>query len=290
MEKLPKAVMRDALKAQRNEATEYRVYSALAKSTKDKHNREVLDRIAKDELGHYNALRNITGRDVGPRRAWAAFFIFVSRVFGLTFGAKWLENGERGAQDWYTNLGKHMKGLDKILQDEEEHEKELIALISEERLEYAGSIVLGLNDALVELTGTLAGVSFAFQNNALIALSGLVMGIAAALSMAASAYLSKRADGQANAGKSSLYTGVAYIITVAILVAPFFVFDNYVPSITLTLIFAVLEIMLFTFYISVAKDYDFKRRFAEMAGISLGVAGLSFVVGLLVKSALGVEV
>ena len=163
-------------------------------------------------------------------------------------------------------------------------------MISEERLDYVGSVVLGLNDALVELTGTLAGVSFAFQNNALIALSGLVMGIAAALSMAASAYLSKRADGEANAGKSSLYTGVAYIITVGILVSPFFIFDNFVPSISLTLTFAVLEIMLFTFYISVAKGYDFKRRFVEMAGISLGVAGLSFVVGLVVKIALGVSV
>jgi len=150
--------------------------------------------------------------------------------------------------------------------------------------------VLGLNDALVELTGTLAGVSFAFQKASLIALSGLVMGVAAALSMAASAYLSKRADGAKNAGKSSLYTGVAYIITVVVLVLPFFLFTDYVAGIALTLVFAVLAIMLFTFYVSVAKGYDFKRRFAEMAGISLGVAGLSFLVGVLVKWALGVSV
>jgi VIT1/CCC1 family predicted Fe2+/Mn2+ transporter len=282
--------MRAALSAQKNEITEYRVYSSLAKSTKDKHNSAVLDKIAKDELRHYNIFKGITGRDVGPRRLWAAFFIFVSRIFGLTFGVKWLENREKGAQKGYAELGKSIKGLDKIIGDEEGHEKGLINMISEERLEYAGSIVLGLNDALVELTGTLAGVSFAFQNNSLIALSGLVMGIAAALSMAASAYLSKRADGEANAGKSSLYTGVAYIITVAVLVSPFFIFSTYLPSIALTLTFAILEIMLFTFYISVAKDYNFKKRFAEMAGISLGVAGLSFVVGLLVKSALGVSV
>lgn len=290
MEKLSGPAMRKALRAQRNEATEYRVYSNLAKITKDKHNKEVLEKIANEELAHYNALKKITGRDVGPRRLWAAFFIFISRIFGLTFGVKWLENGERGAQAWYVDLGKDVSGMEKIRKEEEAHEKALIALIQEERLDYAGSIVLGLNDALVELTGTLAGISFAFQNNALIALSGLVMGIAAALSMAASAYLSKRADGEKNAGKSSLYTGVAYILTVALLVSPFFIFNEYIPSIALTLIFAVLEIMLFTFYISVAKDYNFKIRFAEMAGISLGVAGLSFLVGLVVKSVLGVSV
>jgi len=98
------------------------------------------------------------------------------------------------------------------------------------------------------------------------------------------------ADGAKNAGKSSLYTGVAYILTVVLLVFPFFLFTDYIAGITLTLVFAVLEILLFTFYISVAKDYNFKRRFAQMAGISLGVAGLSFLVGLVVKSALGVSV
>ena len=44
-----------------------------------------------------------------------------------------------------------------MLSREEEHERELIALIDEERLRDMGSVVLGLNDALVEFTGMLAG-------------------------------------------------------------------------------------------------------------------------------------
>ncbi|MFY9203922.1 MAG: rubrerythrin family protein, partial [Limnochordia bacterium] len=43
-------------------------------------------------------------------------------------------------------------------------------------------------------------------------------------------------------------------------------------------------------YISVAKDLPFKKRFLEMAGISLSVAVLSFLVGFLVKHLLGIDV
>ena len=91
--------------------------------------------------------------------------------------------------------------------------------INEERLNYTGSIVLGLNDALVELTGTLAGLTFALQNTKLTALAGLITGIAASFSMAASEYLSQRSEGESErASTSALYTGVAYICTVALLI------------------------------------------------------------------------
>ena len=68
-----------------------------------------------------------------------------------------------------------------IVANEEKHELELIALIDEERLEYIGSVVLGLNDALIEFTGTLAGLTFALRNTQIIAVAGLIMGIAASL-------------------------------------------------------------------------------------------------------------
>lgn len=42
--------------------------------------------------------------------------------------------------------------------------------------------------------------------------------------------------------------------------------------------------------ISVARDQTFGRRFAEMAGLSLGVAGLSFLAGWILRAFLGVEV
>jgi VIT1/CCC1 family predicted Fe2+/Mn2+ transporter len=53
---------------------------------------------------------------------------------------------------------------------------------------------------------------------------------------------------------------------------------------------ALLIIMAFTFYISVAKDMPFKRRFIEMAVISLGVSVITFIIGVLVKKYIGVNV
>jgi VIT1/CCC1 family predicted Fe2+/Mn2+ transporter len=180
--------------------------------------------------------------------------------------------------------------MDKIIEDEERHEEELIAMIDEEKLNYIGSVVLGLNDALVELTGALAGYTFAFQNTRLIALTGLITGISASLSMAASEYLSTRQEGGDDALKSALYTGSAYVFTVIFLILPFLLIQNPFISLVASLVVAVLIIFIFNYYISVAKDYDFKRRFGEMAAISLGVAGISFLIGVLVKQFIGIEV
>jgi VIT1/CCC1 family predicted Fe2+/Mn2+ transporter len=171
------------------------------------------------------------------------------------------------------------------------HERELIALIDEERLKYVGSVVLGLNDALVEFTGTLAGLTFAIQNSQIIAVAGLITGVAASLSMAASEFLSQRSDATVGTspGKAALYTGATYIVTVSLLILPFLILKSPYLALVFTLISAVLVIFLFTFYISVAKDLPFWRRFAEMAAISLGIAGISFVIGLLIRVMLNVN-
>lgn len=119
---------------------------------------------------------------------------FLARVLGLSFALKLMEGGEEDAQEFYTEVSKKYPKVKKIEKDEEKHERKLIRILKDERLDYAGSIVLGLNDALVELTGTLAGLTFAFGNSRIIAVTGLIMGVAAALSMAASGYLSSREE------------------------------------------------------------------------------------------------
>ena len=163
-------------------------------------------------------------------------------------------------------------------------------MIEEERIKYVGSMVLGLNDALVELTGSLAGLAFALQNTRVVGMAGLIMGIAASLSMSASEYLSQKseADG-ATAIKAAFYTGVAYVITVVLLVAPFFIFSHFLLALAVTLVNVVLIIYVFTYFIAVVKEVSFKAMFTEMLFISLGVAFVSFVIGILARKALGVE-
>ncbi|MEA1911397.1 MAG: VIT1/CCC1 transporter family protein, partial [Spirochaetota bacterium] len=209
----------------------------------------------------------------------------------LTFGIKLMEKMEDIAHAEYLALAEQVPDVMKIAEDEDLHEKALIDLIEEEKLKYVGSVVLGLNDALVELTGALAGLTFALQNTRLIALAGLITGIAASFSMAASEYLSKKHEGEGeDALKSSFYTGLAYIVTVAMLILPYLIFENYLICLVLTLSIALLIIFIFNYYVSVAMDMPFKRRFFEMAGISLGVSLFSFGIGWVIRGVLGVEI
>ncbi len=276
--------------AQSNEITEYHIYKKLAEKTKDPHNSGILGRIAEDEKKHHDIFRDYTGNSGRPKKIRIFFFYWISRLFGITFGIKLMEKGEESAQINYSSFKDEIPEIEKIIADEDRHEEELIGMIKEERLEYAGSVVLGLNDALVELTGTLAGLTFALQNTRLIALAGLITGIAASFSMAASEYLSTKTDGGDNALKSSVYTGFAYIVTVFILIAPYLMLQNYMAALALTLISAVSIIFIFNYYISVAKDYNFRARFLEMTLISLGVAALSFVIGYVIRLTLGIEI
>lgn len=282
---------RQMLDFQRNEITEHHIYRRIAAGIKSAENAAVLERIAADELGHYHNWKSYTGQEVKPDwwKVWK--FTFISRLLGFTFGIKLMERGEEAAQVSYGPLAAAIPNIEKIAQDEDVHEAALINMLDEERLRYAGSVVLGLNDALVELTGALAGLTLALQNTRLIALSGLITGIAASLSMAASEYLSTRSeDTQKHPVRAAVYTGIAYIITVTLLILPYLLIQNYYLDLAIALTTAVLIIAVFNYYISVAKGEPFRKRFAEMAGLSLSVAAFSFGIGYLIRMWLGIEI
>lgn len=288
---LSAGLLQQLLAFQRNEITEYHIYQRLARTIKSPENQAILEKIAADELQHYHLWKTYTHQEVKPNRISLWFYYLISRVFGFTFGIRLMERGEADAQTNYAQLRGKIADIDAFIHDENTHEEALIGMLDEESLRYAGSIVLGLNDALVELTGALAGLTLALQNTQLIALTGLITGIAAALSMGTSEYLSTRSEQtEKHPLKASLYTGVAYILTVAILILPYLVFENYYLCLAFALGSAVLIIALFNYYISVAKAEPFRRRFFEMAGLSLGVAALSFILGYFIRTALGIEV
>ena len=272
------------LTAQRNEITEFHVYHKLSGLAKGEHNVRILKSIGDCERDHYQALREITGKDVAPDRLKVWFFYLVARIMGITFGLKLMEKGESSATAAYEGLSGAVAGLDRISREEAEHEEQLIGIIDDEKLKYVGSIVLGLNDALVELTGALAGFTLALGEIRLIALAGLITGIAGAFSMAASEYLSIKSAGQVlHPLRAAVYTGVTYLFTVLFLILPYLVLDNPTLSLGFTLVNALLVILLFTCYVSVAQDIPFRKRFSEMAAISLGVAALTFGISYVVR-------
>jgi VIT1/CCC1 family predicted Fe2+/Mn2+ transporter len=278
----------------RNELTEAAIYERLSKMEKDSGNREILERISADEMSHAKLIAAIVSENVKPCSFKIHWTVFCARVLGLTFVLRLMEKGEHNAGGTYRTIIDAYPQLSLIAEDEDRHEAELIGMLNDERLNNMGSIVLGLNDALVELTGALAGFTFALGSPAKIAKLGLITGFAAAMSMAASAFLSARADAQAGGEKSSegegngalrsaLYTGIAYVVTVFLLTAPYALLPSATVALAVMLLVALSIIAFFNFYLSVARDVSFKRGFFVMAGISTFVALVSYGFGYLLR-------
>ena len=276
---------------QQNELTESVIYEEIAKFAKGDGNKATLRRLSQEEKAHYEIWKSYTGIEMKPEALKVYKYKMLARILGFTFAVKLMENGEDHAQEEYARLASEVEESVMIRSQEEEHEAALLEMLDEERLQYVGSMVLGLNDALVELTGSLAGFTFAMQNTSLIALSGLIIGISATFSMASSEFLAARSEGRTDAFKSCTYTGIAYLLTVVALVTPYLLLGNeyYMVALACMLGIVILIIAGFTYYTSVAMDQPFKSRFMEMAGISISVAVLSFVVGILAKHFLGVD-
>jgi len=283
--------VREVAVFQKNEITEYHIYKNLSGRISGVKNRRIFSQIADDEMRHYNVWKTYTRQDIGPNRIKVWFFTVISMVFGFTFGIKLMENGEKRAHYLYSRMPGSFKEINGIIRDEEEHEQALLMLLDEVRLQYTGSMVLGLNDALVELMGVLAGLSFALSNTRFVALTASITGIAAALSMAASSYLATKSD---PTGKSpfiaALYTGMAYLVTVLLLITPYLIFNNLYISLFASFVVAVIIIGLFNYYISVARNLPFKSRFLEMVGLSFTVAALSFLAGYAIRFAFGIVI
>ena len=278
----------------RNELTEAAIYERLSKMEKDSGNRGILERISADEMSHAKLIAAIVSENVKPCSFKIVWTVFCARVLGLTFVLRLMEKGEHNAGGTYRTIIDAYPQLSLIAEDEDRHEAELIGMLNDERLNNMGSIVLGLNDALVELTGALAGFTFALGSPAKIAKLGLITGFAAAMSMAASAFLSARADAQAGGEKSSeeegngalrsaLYTGIAYVVTVLLLTAPYALLPSATVALAVMLLVALSIIAFFNFYLSVARDVSFKRGFFVMAGISTFVALVSYGFGYLLR-------
>jgi VIT1/CCC1 family predicted Fe2+/Mn2+ transporter len=283
-------MQRRILVFQRTEITEHHIYQRLARRMDGK-NREVLERIALDEKRHAGVWQRYTGVDPGPDRFMMFFYLMLAFVFGITFAIKIMERNEESAEAAYGSIADIVPEASQIMHEEEEHEKALMDLLDEERLKYIGSMVLGLNDALVELTGALAGFTFALADGRVVGVAGLITGVAATLSMGASEFLSQRSEGgDLNPLKAAIYTGIAYLITVTLLVAPFFIAENVYFALLWSLFHALLVILFFSYFVSVVKDAPFRPAFLEMAAISFGVAAVSFLIGLAARRFLPVDI
>jgi VIT1/CCC1 family predicted Fe2+/Mn2+ transporter len=284
------------LRLQRMEATEAAVYRRLAARQKNEANRAILSEIAGDEERHESILAEMTGEQVKPQSWKVSYHNLLAMFLGLTFAVRLMERTEHGAAAEYRALG-----MDELADEEDAHEARLIGMLEEKRLDFSGSIVLGMSDALIEMTGVLAGLTFALQSMKLVALAGLVTGIAASFSMGASEFLSKKAEEEEGSAKTAaLYTWAAYLATVLLLVCPYLLisadgplvygFETHIQALFCTFVIGFVIVAVFNYYISVVDEKSFKHRFGEMSAILIAVILISFGIGVLLRGWLGVEV
>lgn len=131
---LPPLVRKQIIQAQRNEVTEYHIYKRLAREAQNEKNRKILNSIADDELRHYKTWMKYSGREVEPSRWNILKYYWMSKLFGLNFSLKFMEGGEKRAQINYKEIGKVVPEAIKISKEENQHEKELLALLGSKDL------------------------------------------------------------------------------------------------------------------------------------------------------------
>ncbi len=279
----------------------WRIYTALAQRMTDVENTRRLKELAAQERQHCDFWLDVIGRPESSIRTPGVKYrllLIASRVLGPAFTIRWLERGEDKAIKSYGDLlGEHAltpeqrARIERMLTEEQEHEEFLATGVKDERRQYLGAAVLGLNDALVELTGGLTGLVSSIGDPKLIGFAALVVGIAASMSMAASNFLSVdigEAD-DVKPGKAAAYTGTAYIVVVIALVLPFFLLGDRHTALLLSWAAGVVVIAAFSFYSSVMQGVSFVRRFGVMLALGVGVAIASYFIGRVLGAIIGIE-
>jgi VIT1/CCC1 family predicted Fe2+/Mn2+ transporter len=279
-----------------NQYRDYVVYTELAAIETNADFKRILEELVGHEIEDYRFWLELSREKVFrvPRLLVAAYKL-VRRVLGLTFTAKLLERRETEMIRRYSSLlggvadEKVRRGISRILEHESYHEAQLIGQVHEQKIQFLSSVILGLNDGLIELTGALVGFSFALRRTALVALTGLITGVAASLSMAASAYMQARHEPGKDPRRAATYTGLSYFVVVCLLVAPFLVFDDVFGALAVmgAIVLAILASV--SFYSAVLQEVGFRRRFLEMTVLSVGVAAIAFAIGWAFRSLTGIE-
>lgn len=153
-----------------------------------------------------------------------------------------------------------------------------------------GAIILGIHDAVVSITGTIAGLTFTLTNRRLILLTCIIMSVVDAMSMTAANYLATKTDNLRNARISGFATGAAYIITSVLLLAPFAFFANLNIAFAATILIAIGILFGFNFCVGYHRKRDFIKPFLEMLVICTVVSIVAFAIGQYAKTFLGIEI
>lgn len=280
------------LKYQEYEKLHAIIYKELGEISKDTKNGELLLQLSEIEERHFIFLKNITQQETKIDNRKIRFTILAAKLLGVTFVIKYLEKKESELRERIKNSSLESKELIEYMQTEFDYEDTLQSQLEDEKLFYISAIILGLDDALVEISGSLAGYTFVIDNPKIIAMVGFITGVAATLSMAAAEYLSVKSDesSKLNYKKAALYTGIVYILTVSCLIFPYALNLNKFVSLILMMMIGLFIVFIFNFYVAITTKTKILTRFFRMSAIIVTVAIISFSIGYLVQQIFDIRI
>lgn len=281
-----------------DEYTDSLVYKRLAESsrTRDPKLKEILAKLSEEENRHYEFwLKYASKQKVQPNMLAVYFTIFLRFLFGVTFAVKFLEKHEEDVIRKYKSVA-HLipeadrAGFDSMVSDEVQHENVFLTQTQGKYIKYISFVVLGLADAIVEISGIHAGSLGIYSSTELTGLAGIVAGAAASIAMASAAYAQAKQGFQGSASISAVFTGVSYFVNAVILAMPYFLTKVMGVAIGISIFLAIVIIAFISYYNSIISNAHFFRDFGELAGITLGASAALFVFGLVIRSVIGISI
>lgn len=285
-----------AAESAQDEYADRSVYLALSRREKNPEFKKALENIANGEQSHFEFWKTYAPNvEVSAKRLRMYVIVFIRIILGLTFTLKLMERHEGKLHTRYRMIAESIPAEDKsrfqaMMDSEEGQEGLLIGKIQENRVKYMSFIVLGLADAVVEISGIHAGSLGIYGRTTLAGLAGIIAGMAASIAMGTAAYAQAKQGFQGSAKWSAIYTGVSYMITAIFLALPYFLTENMAGALVTSLVVGVILVATMTFYDTVISQRPFKRQFGEISGIILAASVALFFIGTVVGQYLGVRI
>lgn len=275
-----------------HEYTDSKMYEKLAETVpEDSPFAGILMQLSATEQKHYGFWKKYA-QDEKPKLDHLKLYwvLFLRRVLGLTFASRYLDRHENSVVNEYQTIAglipaEDRAAFDEMVADEQQHEQEFARKVESAAIRYISFVVLGLADALVEISGIHAGSLGIYDRTEIAGLAGVVAGGAASLAMASAAYAQAKQGFQGSAKLSAVYTGVSYFVSAVFLATPYFLTSNMVFALSTSLTLAVVMLALTTYYSTVIANKPFTKDFLEILLILLGATVALYVFGY----AVGIE-
>jgi VIT1/CCC1 family predicted Fe2+/Mn2+ transporter len=301
----------------RDELLDRETYARLARGERIAELRQLFEKLAEKEEEHVRIWRTLLG-DAGDSvgTPWLAgprvlLLSAMRKLLGIAFVTKLLERDEgRGLQRYKEGLSGRSLGerdraqLRKIIKDEESHELAFAGKVQkyEGELGYTQSIILGLNDGLVEILAVVAGLATVATTSFIVVIIGLIAGISGTLSMAGGVYLSSKSQGLVEEedgaarnrkilpSKEGYYTGVYYFLGAILAVLPFIAGLQGYAGILASIVIVSAALVVASTIIAIISGTSIRRRSLEMLAISLGAAFATILFGTFARIYFGVTI